>query len=287
MKPPTRNLSQPDAKRASFGRARFGRASFGRFAFVLAAFAIMGNSAPSQWLVRSGLTTAEQVPDAELASMRGKFIAADSVTDFGITLQTLWQTADGVITAAKMALNVSFTGGQAGTPQITVGWIRDGDPTMDVTSFADSDSYVTYSANGLPGLNSVSGAVQSNVIAGTDNRVANAMAVQIVPTSSIPDVGSGTPITATRTDIAPDGDTIRFVVSSGELGMVIQDAQGAGVVRQMIADNPGQLSQNVFLGGTANIIDNVMNVTIGVDQLRNLNNIQVVNAISAMKGNGF
>jgi hypothetical protein len=100
-------------------------------------------------------------------------------------------------------------------------------------------------------------------------------------------LGSGTPITATRTDIAPDGDTIRFVVSSGELGMVIQDAQGAGVVRQMIADNPGQLSQNVFLGGTANIIDNVMNVTIGVDQLRNLNNIQVANAISAMKGHGF
>jgi hypothetical protein len=133
----------------------------------------------------------------------------------------------------------------------------------------------------------VSGAVQSNVIAGTDNRVSNAMAVQVVPAASISDVGSGTPITATRTDIAPDGDTIRFVVSSGQLGMVVEDAQGAGVVRQMIADNPGQLSQNVFLGGTANIIDNVMNVTIGVDQLRDLNHTQLVNALSAMKGHGF
>jgi hypothetical protein len=277
MKPPTRNSSGSSVRRVTLRP----------IAFVLAAFVLMGNSAAGNWLERSGLAAAEQVPDDELASMRGKFIAADSVTDFGITLQTLWQTADGVITAAKMALNVSFAGGHGGTPQITVGWIRDGDPTMDVTSFGDTDSYVTYSANGLPGLNSVSGAVQSNVIAGTDNRVSNAMAVQIVPSSSIPDVGSGTPIAATRTDIAPDGDTIRFVVESGQLGMVIQDAQGAGVVRQMIADNPGQLSQNVFLGGTANIIDNVMNVTIGIDQLRNLNNIQMVNALSAMKGHGF
>lgn len=277
MKPPTQNLSH----------ARVARPHWRRITFVLAALALMGNVAPSEWLERSGLSAAEQITDAELASMRGKFIAADSVTDFGITLQTLWQTTDGVITAAKMALNVNFTGGQAGTPQITVGWIRDGDPTMDVTSFADTDSYVTYSVDGLPGLNSVSGAVQSNVIAGTDNRVANAMDVQIVPASSFPDAGSGTPITATRTDIAPDGDTIRFVVGSGQLGMVLHDAQGAGVVRQMIADNPGQLSQNVFLGGTANIIDNVMNVTIGIDQLRNLDNTQLVNAISAMKGHGF
>lgn len=279
MKPPTRALS----------RAGIRRITWRPIAFVLAAFALMGNSAPGSWAERSGLTAAERVPDEELASMRGKFIAADSVTDFGITLQTLWQTADGVITAAKMALNVAFTGGQAGTPQITVGWVRDGDPTMDVTSFADgnADSYVAYSASGLPGLNSVSGAVQSNVIAGTDNRVSNAMAVQIVPATSIPDVGSGTPITATRTDIAPDGDTIQFVVSSGQLGMVVQDAQGAGVVRQMISDNPGQLSQNVFLGGTANIIANVMNVTIGIDQLRDLNNTQLTNAMSAMKGHGF
>jgi hypothetical protein len=279
MKPRARTLFRTGVSRATWRPIVFG----------LAAFVLVGNSAPGGWLERSGLTAAEQVPDEELAAMRGKFIAPDSVTDFGITLQTLWQTADGVITAAKMALNVSFAGGHAGTPQITVGWIRDGDPTMDVTSFGDgnSDSYVTYSANGLPGLNSVSGAVQSNVIAGTDNRVQNAMAVQIVPANSIPDVGGGTPITATRTDIAPDGDTIKFVVSSGQLGMIVQDAQGAGVVRQMISDNPGQLSQNVFLGGTANVIDNVMNVTIGIDQLRDLNNTQMVNALSAMKGHGF
>lgn len=259
-----------------------------RISFGLAAFALIGNSAPAAW-DKTGLASAERVSDDELSTMRGKFIAPDSVTNFGITLQTLWQTADGVITAAKMALNVAFSGGHAGTPQITIGWVRDGDPTMDVKSFGDGNgsNYVAYSADGLPGLNSVSGAVQSNVIAGTDNRVSNAMSVQVVPASSLPSVASGDTITTSRTDIAPDGDSLRFVVSAGQLGMVIEDAQGAGVVRQMIADNPGQLSQNVFLGGTANIVENVMNVTIGIDQLRNLNDTRLTNALSAMKGHGF
>lgn len=277
-------LRDPQAALRRQRRTKLRRISFG-----LAAFALIGNSAPSAWTNAAGLGAATLVSDEELGEMRGKFVAPDSVTHFGITLQTLWQTADGVITAAKMALNVAFAGGQAGTPQITIGWVRDGDPTMDVTSFSDSNggNYVAYSADGLPGLNSISGAVQSNVIAGTDNRVSNAMAVQIVPATSLPDLSAGEAISSTRTDIAPDGDMLRFVVSNGQLGMVVQDAQGAGVVRQMIADNPGQLSQNVFLGGTANIVENVMNVTIGIDQLRNLNDTQLVNALSAMKGHGF
>lgn len=262
-----------------------------RIAFGLAAFALIGNSAPAVWADQARLGPAERVSDEELAGMRGKFVAPDSVTHFGITLHTLWQTADGVITAARMALNVAFAEGQAGTPQITVGWVRDGDPSMDVASFGDGNagSYVAYSSEGLPGLNSVSGAVQSNVIAGTDNRVANGMSVQIVPASSLPGggVGVGDTITTSRTDVAPDGDTLQFVVSAGQLGMVLQDAQGAGVVRQMVSDNPGQLSQNVFLGGTANIVDNLMAVTIGVDQLRNLNDTRIANSLSAMKGHGF
>lgn len=265
-------------------QARLRRLSLG-----LAAIALIGNSAPGASIDRTGLGAAMHVSDSELAEMRGKFIAPDSVTHFGITLQTLWQTADGVITAAKMALNVAFSAGHAGTPQITVGWVRDGDPSMDVTSFADGgkNGSVSYSADGVPGLNSISGAVQSNVIAGTDNRVSNAMAVQIVPSSSLPGLGMGDAISATRTDYAPDGDMLKFVVNAGQLGMIVQDAQGAGVVRQMISENPGQLSQNVFLGGTANIVDNVMNVTIGIDQLQTLNAAQLSNSLSAMKGHGF
>jgi hypothetical protein len=265
------------------------RAKIRRIAVGLAAFALIGNSAPGAWADRAGLGAVERVSDEELAGMRGKFIAPDSVTHFGISLHTLWQTADGVITAARMALNVSFSDGQAGTPQITVGWVRDGDPTMDVASFADGNggNYVAYSPDGLPGLNSVSGAVQSNVIGGTDNHVSNGMSVQIVPASSLPGLGGGDTISSSRTDIAPDGDTLQFVVSAGQLGMVVQDAQGAGVVRQMVTDNPGQLSQNVFLGGTANIVDNLMAVTIGVDQLRGLNDTRIANTLSAMKGHGF
>jgi hypothetical protein len=246
---------------------------------------LMGSSAAAS-PVESGLLASARVSDEELSSIRGKFIAPDSISYFGITLETLWQTGDGVVTAARMAVDLSFANGQPGTPQITVGWVRDGAPSPSSPGGSSTTS-VTYAPNGLAGLNSVSGAVQSNVIAGTDNQVKNAMAVQVVPLSSVTQGGVGDSITASRTDVAPDGDTIQFVLGAGQLGLVLNDAQGAGVVRQMVSENPGQISQNVFVGGSANLIDNFMNVTIGVGTLDQLHGVQLMNALSAMKGHGF
>lgn len=244
---------------------------------------IMGNAAAAA-PVESGLQASARVSDEELSTIRGKFIAPDSISYFGITLETLWQTGDGVVTAARMAVDLSFANGHAGTPQVTVGWVRDG--TASPQSGGAQNS-VTYAPNGLTGLNSVSGAVQSNVIAGTDNQVKNAMAVQVVPATSVAHGAAGDSITSSRTDVAPDGDTIQFVVGAGQVGMILNDAQGAGIVRQMISDNPGQLGQNVFVGGSANLINNFMNVTIGVDTLEQLHGVQLTNALSAMKGHGF
>lgn len=246
------------------------------------AASLMGNAGSAATLDQSGLHASARVSDEELGTIRGKFIAPDSVSYFGITLETLWQTGDGVVTAARMAVDVSFAGGHAGTPQVTVGWVRDGS-----ASPLGPLAPVTYSTSGLPGLNSVNGAVQSNVIAGTDNRVKNAMAIQVVPTADTGHAPSGEAITSTRTDVASDGDTLQFVLGAGQVGLVLHDAQGAGVVRQMIADNPGQMSQNVFVGGTANVIDNFMGVTIGIDPLQQMHGVQLAHALSALKGHGF
>jgi hypothetical protein len=262
-------------------------ASWKALLLIASAAALMGSSARANSIEQSGLEASAHVSDEELATIRGKYIAPDSVSYFGITLESLWQTGDGVVTAARMAIDVGFANGQAGTPQITVGWARDGAAAPNSQGPQGPTSYVAYSADGLPGLNSVSGAVQSNVVAGTDNQVKNGMSVQAVPTASVDHGGAGDYITATRTDIAPDGDTIQFVVGAGQVGMVLNDAQGAGIIRQMISENPGQISQNVFVGGNDNLINNMMNVTIGVNTLEQMHGVQLMNALSAMKGHGF
>lgn len=236
-----------------------------------------------------GLGSAARVTDARLSEMHGKFISADSISYFGITLQTLWQTSDGVITSARMALEVNFVGGDP-MPRVTVGWIRDGDPSLDVQSFSANaaPNYIAMGGGtGAQGLGSVNGAVQTNVIAGTDNRVGNAMSIAIVPATNLLSTAAGDSITGSRTDTAPDGDKIQFVLSQGQFGMAITDAQGGGSVSQGVNQNPGQLAQSVLLAGTANVISNVMNVTIGVDQLRAMNDARVDNALSAMRGHGF
>lgn len=244
----------------------------------------------------TGLDPAAIVPDADLADMRGKFIRADQVRFFGVSMATSWQDAAGVTTAARMTVSIAFAPGadrSSAVPVITIGWVRDGDASMDVPGFgqAAAGGYVAVDQTGriipVSGLGSVHGVVQGNVVAGTGNQVANGMQLVIVPASTLADIPGAGNAGGGRTDTLGDGDTVGFIIAPGQLGLVLTDAQTGGSASQGITASLGQLAQAIQLTGDGHSIGQSMAVTLGLDALPQLQAIRIDNALSAMKGRGF
>jgi hypothetical protein len=244
-----------------------------------------------------------QLSDGELSDLRGKFIDPSGVSYFGLALQTSWQTIDGITTAATIMFNVNFANGATtltgASPTLLIGWSRDcegcGDPSLDVPVFgpAAADGYVAITPNGGPvpvgGLASVEGAVQSQNIAGSDNRVLNNMSIAVVPADAVGAMNTAglTPITSSTSANFADGDQIQFIVQPNEIALALSNAGGTDAVLQGVNGNLNQAVQHVLLGSDLNNINNRVGMTIGIDQLRQLDSARVNTALSAMKGHGF
>jgi hypothetical protein len=244
-----------------------------------------------------------KVSDEDLAQIRGKYIAPSGVSYFGLTLATSWQGADGITTMATVLFEVNFAGGSGdlngATPRMLVGWNRDcdgcSDPAMDVPGFgaAAQSGYVAITpssgADPVGGLGDVEGAVQSQIIGGSDNRVGNTMSIAFVPSSMIDGAqASGlTEIYVSKGITFADGDAIRFVLQPNEIALALSSGGNTDSVLQSVQGDPGQIAQHVILASDLNAISNTMGITIGLDQLRQMDSVSAEQAISAMHGNGF
>lgn len=270
----------------------------GALAALLAFFLIaVGAPAPARAAVSSGLEgLGQKVDDSELSQMRGKFITPEAVSYFGIQMTSSWQGADGITTIANLLFRVDFAGnGLAGaTPQILVSWSREGDPAMDLGEFSDAASggYVAI-VGGAPvslgALDHVQGAAQGTVIAGADNVARNVMTIAVIPASSVDHTlpAGMTPLDGSATQVFADGDSIRFSVDSGGVGVALGSGQGRDQVAQRIDSTLGQAAQHILLESSHNVALNTASMTVGVDTLRQLDTVRVDNAIAAMKGIGF
>ena len=246
----------------------------------------------------SVLGNASPLADAELADMRGKFVTPQSVSYFGITMLTSWQDSSGVTTLARLLFSVDFlprSDGGAPLPQLMIAWSRDGDlggdPAMDATDM--HAAYVPYvppqDAFGVGGLATFSGAAQAHVIAGADNRAANAMQVMIVPSSAMPALSQGGMNAADGpVNIAfPDGDVIQFRAGQNQLGIIMSGNGRLDSTSQLVGGDIGQLLQQTMLASDSNVIENRASVIFGVDGLQNQQVVRIQEALSAMKGHGF
>ncbi len=196
------------------------------------------------------------VSDQTLDAMRGKFVAPEGVTYFGILMSSSWQGSDGITTSANFLLSIDFAaaaaGSSSGMPVVMVSWARQcttcDDPSMDVSGFTPGAN--GYVAIPVGGLNTVTGVVQDQQIAGSDNRSANVMSIVLVPS------GSAVLNTSGMTALAPgqqsktftDGDTLQFSYSNQQLGLAMTDQNGA--LRQSVNGNLGQVAQDILIGET-------------------------------------
>jgi len=270
--------TKPAAWEAYAAPRRCNRGGRRMFAVLLATLTLSAGTPSTAGMPSSGLEgRGARVPDAAMAEMRGKYIRPDGVAYFGIQLQSTWESASGA-TAATMLISVDFNG-QAGnlnaaTPRVLVGWSGGcsgcSDPSVDLG----------------PGgsLETVTGVVQSQQIAGSDNRVRNDMTIEIGPM----DAGGldETGLTEIGGSTSFAGGSVQFDFANNEIGLTLLGGDSE-MVRQAINGDVGQMAQNVVLSSDFNDIRNTFTMTVGLDQFRQTEIASVQNAMSVMAGHGF
>lgn len=232
------------------------------------------------------------VSDAALGEMRGKFISPQNVSYFGIQMQTSWQGPDGVTTQATLLFSVDFLNGagnpDGATPVLMIGWSREGDPSLDVAGFG-GDAAGNYIAVPAGAFGSSQGAVQTQLIAGSDNAVRNDMRIAVVPRSLVqaPDGGGLTTVTAGQMQSFGDGDTVRFILDGNSLGLALTNGGTPDQVRQGFDGALGQAAQHVLISSSNNSIHNGMGIVVGYDQIDGAGRASLQNALSTLQGIGL
>jgi hypothetical protein len=267
---------------------------------MIATALVMSSTAVANPPMNSGLEQfGAKVSDQQLGDMRGKFVRPGNISYFGISMATSWQNSDQITTSAVLLFSVAFAHGagdiDGATPMVAVAWNRDcggcADPTMDVAGFgpAAQGSYlaVTNTSQLIPvgGLDSVHGAVQSQQIAGTDNRVTNAMQLAVVPASTAHqmDTSQLQALSQSTAENFADGSALGFIVSANQLGISMVNADGKSALRQGVDGTLNQASQHVLLGDNFNSISNAMTITIGIDGPPQGQSSPVGGVLSALK----
>lgn len=266
----------------------------GGAALAIAPVALAAGPSPEAAGAQGAAGLGTPITDQELAAIRGKFIRPDAISYFGISMLTSWQDESGITTVARLVFNVDFLNDRQGNPvpQLMVGWVREGDPAMDVT-----DSHTGYTpfitaqqVVPLGQLDTTQGAAQANVIAGADNVARNMMQVTLVPTSQIHewDQSGLTAIGETTGITFADGDRIDFQLGINEFGLIMTDSDGNDFAIQNVGGEFGRVLQQTMINSDGNTVLNSSAIIIGADMnAASFAAVRATEALSAMKGHGF
>ncbi|MCV6612636.1 MAG: hypothetical protein OIF55_17905 [Amphritea sp.] len=200
------------------------------------------------------------VSDAELASMRGRFVDGRNVTFFGIRMHTQWQRHGGHEYNMEMHINFDLSEGRY-RPRLTMFHTRDlGTPT-DTANVATLDNV---SDNGA--LENVSGVVQNIQVAGDSNAVHNGVEWTVTDQPGTQDFtdlieidGSGN-----RNHVSDDGVTTQVSVGANGIGYQV-DVPDVGTVTQQISRSQlsgGNILQSTQLDSNLNSVLNQIGLTV-------------------------
>jgi hypothetical protein len=235
------------------------------------------------------------ITDEELAGIRGKFIRPDSISYFGISMLTSWQDEHGITTVARLVFNVDFlNAGSDGNPvpQLLIGWVREGDPAMDVTDSHTGYTPFITAQQILPvgGLGTTQGAAQANIIAGADNIARNNLQIALVPTSQIAafEQAGLTAIDASTGFSFADGDRLEFRLGRNEIGLALSGNNGSDSALQNVGGDFGRVLQQTLINSDGNSVLNNSAIIIGADMTgASFDAVRATEALSVMKGYGF
>ena len=239
--------------------------------------AIPGALVASVWLVAPTAVAGpfglegENVPDAVLADMRGRFVDGREVSFFGVVMATDWQRA-GQDFSMELHMDISFS--QGFRPNITIYRTRDlGDASAGVGNQVLSG----VSDNGA--LDDIAGVVQNIQIAGDENGVHNNVEWTVTDESGTPQVrgadliqiGAGQESFADEngvtTQVQANGSGIGYQVDVPDVGTVAQRISR----RQILS--AGNILQSTQLNSNLNQVLNRIGLNVQLAPAGNLTGV--------------
>ena len=217
-----------------------------------------------------------EVPDSELAKMRGKFVAGGNVVYFGVEMATSWITANNERFSGNVILSMGGDHNRF-VPTITY---RIKKPEVDPNAATDAGTRDNPGTIDAGGLDKTAGIVQSIQIAGAANKVRNETSITIDKSKS----GHVQPLQAG----SDSGQDVTRRLNGNDLALEF-DVPGQGRVRQSISNKLG-LKQQVQLSSSFNDIANRMNIVArvaGIQNNLNIDNVRrAMGSVTALRGIG-
>ena len=193
----------------------------------------------------------QEITDAELAAMRGRYtLAGNAVAWFGVSLISQWHSADGQQLNAGLQLNFDLRSGRprfSYQPTISIGYDDSSSVALNGGSVRHIDS---------AGLANVDGFVQAVQLAGDGNRVSN-QALLIVRDGNPGEAGAEQGPLALDQQAGPA--SVQAYVDGQRAGVLLQLA-GQGQVRQWLGN--GQIGQAVALGTDGSWVSNQLRMEV-------------------------
>jgi len=229
------------------------------------AAALMANAAPA------GAVAFEELSEAALAEMRGKFVVGRHVQYFGMSISTQWtrpESLAGVTGTHEVELRFQVdNSGPATKVAYAVGGTL-GDQVADTPAPAPGAA-----------VTQIDGAVQAIQVEGSDNVVQNNVGYAVIPANAAPVLGDAEVASAVPTaQTFRNGDMVTQVATGDGLGFTIISA--GNQVTQRLGMNPvtnhSQLLQAVRLTGDGHRIVNDLMLQVAFE-----------NAVSQRDGTRF
>lgn len=206
---------------------------------------------PAMPVGASSLFQPVEISDAEMATLRGRYILPEGIVHFGVTMSTSWRNSSGATIGAQVNLSVSnLTANLNVTPLNTAG--SGGAPGQGQGQVI-----------GGQGLNNAQGISQSVRTAGDYNTGENYVDVAITHSAGQPIATTGQNWGGNQ-QFSNDAGTVQVSSANGGLQMQLQANQGQGVARQSIGR--GGINQQANIGGTLNQVRNLTSLTVAMQE---------------------
>jgi hypothetical protein len=203
----------------------------------------------------------EEIPDAELAVMRGRYTIGDNaVAWFGVQMISTWQNTAGQVLQSSLALDMDFTHGGV-QPRVNfqpnVSITRPDAPTPPTVPTIDPSRNVDGS-----GLTNVGGVAQSVQVAGDSNLASNVTQLTVQDGGSAPTTKSNGNAAGVPSKVASARADGSSAVASfdGKSANVQLAVDGQGMVEQWIRN--GSIGQSVQLTADNQWVSNRMQIDL-------------------------
>jgi hypothetical protein len=192
-----------------------------------------------------------EISDAEMSTLRGRYVLPEGIVNFGVTMSTTWRNSSGATIGAQVNLTVNNLGANL----IVTPLYETGNGNVP----GQGQGQVI----GGQGLNNVQGISQSVRTAGDFNNGENYVDVIISHSPGQPTAIQGQNWGGDQ-QFSNDAGAVQVSSVNGGLQMQLQASQGQGAASQSIGQ--GGINQQANISGALNQVRNLTSLTVAMQE---------------------